>query len=403
MSKVAVVSFPGNNCEVESLEALRRNGIEAMFFRWNDDRSKLNDVDGYFVPGGFSYEDHGRAGMVAGRDSLMDFIGSEAEAGKVVVGSCNGAQILVESGLVPLGASLDMCLAKNLSANEPVGFLGQWVWITPSCARNRCAVSDWEGSMHLPIAHGEGRFTTRDKDLYQELKKNDQVVFSYCDEEGSVSEKVGVTPNGSALSIAGICNPAGNVIALMPHPERTRNGDRYFHSMKSWMKKHSRIAVASAPRKSSGSPSASLSYERPASVEIFIDTLIVNNEERTVESAARRLEPSLRLKQLAYVPISGDPSSYLGHVSHFNPSKQVAYIRRGCDTFRWDAHACREERQDASVLNGMKILRRDEPFLSEGSPGICYLINGIAAAKISSSKLLEIFANPHASTLTLLQ
>src|SRR3990167_3928274 len=98
---VAVFSFPGNNCEVESLRAIKESGMDTLFFRWNEDRSKLKDVDGYFIPGGFSYEYRGRSGMVAARDPLMEFIGQEAEAGKVVIGNCNGAQILIESGLVP--------------------------------------------------------------------------------------------------------------------------------------------------------------------------------------------------------------------------------------------------------------------------------------------------------------
>lgn len=402
MPKIAVVSFPGNNCEVESIEALRRNGVDAMFFRWNDDTAKLKDVDGYFVPGGFSYEDRGRAGMVAGRDRLMDFIARESEAGKVVVGSCNGAQILVESGLVPLGGSLDMCLAKNLLGDSSPGFISRWIWITPTCARERCAVSDWEGTMHLPIAHGEGRFTTRDKDLYDELRRNDQIAFSYCDEHGKVSEHSDVTPNGSAFSIAGICNPAGNVVALMPHPERTHEGDRYFRSLKSWIETKSRNANIVTAKRSSQASSA-LAEEPAAPVEIFIDTLIVNNEERTVESAARRLEPGLRLKQLSYVPVNGDPSDYLRHVSHFNPSKEVAYIRRNGKTFRWNAKDSREESQEIPALIGIKMLRRDEPFTRSGNAGVCYVVNGVDVSKLSSAALREIFANPHASTLTLLQ
>ena len=402
MPKVAVISFPGNNCEVESLEALRRNGIESMLFRWNDDTAKLRDVDGYFVPGGFSYEDRGRAGMVAGRDRLMDFIAGEADSGKVVIGNCNGAQILIESGLVPLGGCLDMCLARNLHSGSPAGFLSQWVWITPTCKRDRCAVSDWEGAMHLPIAHGEGRFTTRDKDLFAELKKNDQLAFSYCNERSHVSETIDVTPNGSAFAIAGICNPAGNVIALMPHPERTKLGDRYFRSLKVWIEGHAKQLLQSASH-ASRSQDFPLDRAQSSATEIFIDTLIVNNEERTVESAARRVEPSLRLKQLKYVPVDGQPARYLSHVGNFNPSKEVAYIRRGSNTFRWDAKASREEQSDVPALIGIKILRRDEPFLKKNDAGICYVISGLDASKVASPKLLQIFANPHASTLSLLQ
>ena len=147
----AVVSFPGNNCEVESMRALALSGIEPLFFRWNDDRAKLRDVDGYFIPGGFSYEDRGRSGMVAGRDSLMEHIGREAQEGKVVIGNCNGAQILVESGLIPLDHSLRMSLARNAITENGTprspGFLSTWVWITPACPEDRCCTSHWTGAM----------------------------------------------------------------------------------------------------------------------------------------------------------------------------------------------------------------------------------------------------------------
>ncbi len=401
--RIAVVSFPGNNCEVESLRALKEAGMEAVFFRWNDDRKKLKDIDGYFIPGGFSYEDRGRSGMVAARDPLMDFIGQEAESGKVVIGNCNGAQILIESGLVPFGGNLDMSLARNLSGGKSVGFLSEWVWITPSCSSDRCATSNWKGSMHLPIAHGEGRFTTRDKDLLQELKKNDQIAFRYCDEQGNISEDAAITPNGAMYAIAGICNPAGNVVALMPHPERTLSVKPYFASMKKWIE--AKKLTGPQPERllpmrnenRAGAEFLPAAHAHP--IELFIDTVITNNEERTVEAAARRIEPSLRLKQLKYIPLKGEPSEYLRHIANFNPNKEVAYIRRGKILSRWNAHTKSEEQSSSNVLSGMSLLRRDEPFDRAGDSGICYVLNGIDEQKMCSKDLLEIFANPHASTL----
>ena len=233
---IAVISFPGTNCEVESLRAIRRNGMDAIHFRWNAAKEKLKDTDGYFLPGGFSYEDRGRSGMIAAHDPLIEFLREESHRDKVIIGHCNGAQILVESGLIPLDKGLRMALAKNkLHESQIANFLNQWIWMKPTCVPNRCAVSDWEEVMQVPIAHGEGRFTTRDKDLIKELRKNDQIAFKYCDKDGKVSEES--NPNGSIESIAGICNPMGNVIALMPHPERTSNGDPYFLSLKAWLSK----------------------------------------------------------------------------------------------------------------------------------------------------------------------
>src|SRR3989344_3230161 len=194
---IAVISFPGNNCEVESMRSVKDAGMQPLFFRWNDDVMKLKDVDGYFIPGGFSYEDRGRSGMVAGRDKIMQFVSEEAARGKPVIGNCNGAQILVESGLIPLGNALQMRLAKNVVNGKAAGFLSEWIWITPTCATERCATSDWSGVMHLPIAHGEGRFTTKDRALWKELTDNDQLVFSYCDSSGNVAPTAEYNPNGS--------------------------------------------------------------------------------------------------------------------------------------------------------------------------------------------------------------
>lgn len=403
--KIAVVSFPGNNCEVESLRAMKQAGMEAVFFRWNDDRSKLEDVDGYCIPGGFSYEDRGRSGMVAARDPLMEFIGQEAEQGKVVIGHCNGAQILVESGLIPMGKHLDMSLARNVVNGDAVGFLSEWVWITPVCKENRCATSGWKGAMHLPIAHGEGRFTTRDKDLLGELKKNDQIAFRYCDELGEVSEDPVVTPNGAMYAIAGMCNHAGNVVALMPHPERTANGAPYFAAIKRWMEKGAEERQESRSKQGVASKRQAkpLRTVRPAALELFIDTVITNNEERTIEAAARRVEPALRLKQLKYIPLQGEPAEYLRHIGNFNRNKEIAYIRRDGRLLRWDAVSKAEEATTSSLLDGLMLVRRDEPFERPGDPGICYVIRGVSEQKMCSTKLLEIFGNPHASTLHFLR
>ncbi len=99
----AIPSFPGSNGEVDNLRTLKRCGFDCFVFRWNDSLEKLRDVDGYFFGAGFSYEDRGRSGMVAARDPLFRFMREEAASGKVIIGNCNGAQVLVESGLIPLG------------------------------------------------------------------------------------------------------------------------------------------------------------------------------------------------------------------------------------------------------------------------------------------------------------
>lgn len=409
MVRIAVLSFPGNNCEVESLRAVKNAGMEAVFFKWNDAKEKLQDIDGYFIPGGFSYEDRGRSGMVAARDPLLQFLHEESERGKVIIGNCNGAQILVESGLVPLDRGLAMCLARNALGDTAVGFINEWVWITPTCTRDRCATSDWEGAMHLPIAHGEGRFTTKDKDVWKTLKANDQLAFSYCDESGKVSEDPVVTPNGSTYAIAGLCNPAGNVVALMPHPERTGNGAPYFLSLRRWIEARRGGEAKKGERAGKAGRSSDWKVvnraERP--VEIFVGTIITNNEERTVEQAAHRLVPELRLTQLKYLaPGNKTPESILAHLALFNPNKETAVVRKEGKFFKWDSDdKTLKPLEKSPLVSAVSFLRRDEPdtgagALGKGSEtGVVYLCRGVAEKDLLQANVLEIFCNPHASTL----
>lgn len=409
LPRFAIPSFPGSNGEVDNLRTLRRCGFDAFVFRWNDSLEKLADVDGYFLGAGFSYEDRGRSGMVAARDPLLRHLHIEAARGKVIIGNCNGAQILLESGLVPLGdGRLAMALAHNTTADgaywSRAGFLNQWVWITPSCPSARCATSAWSGALHVPIAHGEGRFVTSDPDLMRELSKRGQIAFRYCDASGTVSSEPPITPNGSTLGIAGICNPEGNVVALMPHPERTPLGDPYFRSIHSWLQAHSFRRTSSAPLPSDR---RSVPPSRvPMPVEIFIDTIITNNEERTVEQAARRRVPSLRLRQLRYVGLSkpGAETKLLSTLSFFNPHKETAIVRRDGSLWSWDADARALRPTQTTVLRGdIVLLRRDVPdpgasIDSGAQSGICSVCSGVDLDLITAS-LLEIFGNPHASIL----
>lgn len=405
---IAIVSFPGNNCEVESIRAIKESEMKAAFIKWNDDPKKISEqkFDGYFLPGGFSYEDRGRSGMIAARQPIMDFLRDEAAKGKVIIGNCNGAQILVESGLIPLGKGLQMSLARNALMSgqnaRMTGFLSRWIWIRRSCDAPRCATSNWEGVMHLPIAHGEGRFTTEDKDLIAELKRKRQIAFSYCDAEGNVSVDPDITPNGSMEAIAGICNPEGNVVALMPHPERTQSGKPYFDSVREW------IAAGRGKPASMQKPAPKkhlIGQHASRGLEIFIDTIIVNNEERTLEQALHRLLPAAKLKQWKYrAEPEGDVRSILSDITFFNANKERAFIRRNGQLFQWNAEK-KEERalpghQTHNLFGGTALLRKELPEPAEETEhGICYVCSDADESALDRSDVQEIFANPHASSL----
>lgn len=218
---IAVLYFPGNNCEEETRDRCLDVGMAAKIIRWNS-KEKLSDFDGFIIPGGFSYEDRVRAGIIAAKDKIMDKIREEAENGKPLLGICNGAQVLVETGMIPgLKDKVEMALAPNINPLVS-GYYCAWVNIKnvniKTCAYNYLYKKNEIAQM--PIAHGEGRFTTKDKTLVKKLEKNKQIIFRYCNEQGKIEDKYPTNPNGSTYNIAAISNKKGNIMAIMPHPER---------------------------------------------------------------------------------------------------------------------------------------------------------------------------------------
>ncbi|HIE50615.1 MAG TPA: phosphoribosylformylglycinamidine synthase I [Armatimonadetes bacterium] len=227
--RIAVLQFPGSNCEVETARAVEAAGLQAEIFRWNRDPAELARFDGYILGGGFSYQDRVRAGVIAAKEPILEVIVAAAAEGKPVLGICNGAQILVETGLVPgvNDRAIDMALAPNrmVQGGRVVrrDYYCAWVYVKLSCLPERCLFTQTlppKAVFPLPIAHGEGRFVTRREGLRERLWAQDQIVFRYCTPEGEVLPDFPVNPNGAVDNLAGLCNPAGNVLALMPHPER---------------------------------------------------------------------------------------------------------------------------------------------------------------------------------------
>ncbi len=207
MPRVAVVQFPGSNCDLDALNILRKTvGLPADLV-WHKDL-KQDEYDGYVLPGGFSYGDYLRAGAIAATSPSLETIRRATEAGKPVLGICNGFQILVEAGILP-GAVL---------RNSALRFVCSWTRLRVESTRTPFTAKANKGqTLRIPIAHNEGRYYL-DGNQLEMLEKNDQVVLRYVDEDDSPTERS--NPNGSVSNIAGICNKEGNVMGLMPHPER---------------------------------------------------------------------------------------------------------------------------------------------------------------------------------------
>ena len=222
MISIAVIYFPGINCEDETQQALEAVGMHADILRWNTDYKLLKKYDGYVISGGWSYEDRIRAGVISSRDPIMDVFKAEVKKGKPLLGICNGAQVLIESGLIPgITTRVEMGLAPN---NNPKisGYYCTWVQVLCSAEKKNAfnLTTEKDERWQIPIAHGEGRFTTNEKHLLRDLLEHDQITFRYCDNHGNIIEDFPINPNGSLYNIAAVCNPQGNVMAMMPHPER---------------------------------------------------------------------------------------------------------------------------------------------------------------------------------------
>ena len=205
--KFGVVILPGSNCDHDALHVARDVlGAEAEPL-WHKD-TDLKGADCVIIPGGFAYGDYLRAGALAKFAPIMEPIRRHAETGGLVLGICNGFQVLTEVGLLP-GA---------LMRNQHLRFLGRDVHVRVEETDTPFTSLFEAGQVfRAPIAHGEGNYYA-DEETLDALERNRQVIFRYCDEEGRLTAEA--NPNGSARHIAGICNRARNVVGLMPHPER---------------------------------------------------------------------------------------------------------------------------------------------------------------------------------------
>ncbi len=223
---VVVIQFPGVNCEYETARALASVGLSARVVRWNAPDAGLKRAAAIVLPGGFSYQDRIRAGVVAAKDRITDDVLDAAGRGVPVLGICNGAQILVEAGVVPGFApgAIDLALAPNRMPDRS-GYYCAWVRVKKGpapCVFTRFldAQPEDSGTIPIPLAHAEGRFATSSEETARRLEAQEGVALVYATDEGQRAGVFPDNPNGSFLAIAGVTNPGGNVLALMPHPER---------------------------------------------------------------------------------------------------------------------------------------------------------------------------------------
>lgn len=205
--KFGVIIFPGSNCDYDAYMVVKNIINQEVQFLWHQDIS-ISNCDCVILPGGFSYGDYLRTGAIARFSSIMKKVVDFAKNGGLVVGICNGFQILLEAGLLP-GAML-----RNTSLRFICRFVHIEVENENTPFTNLCRKGQ---VLKIPIAHTDGNYFISDEGL-KRLRQNQQIIFRYCDQSGKTI--FGANPNGSLFNIAGICNEKRNVLGMMPHPER---------------------------------------------------------------------------------------------------------------------------------------------------------------------------------------
>lgn len=223
--KFGVVVFPGSNCDHDAYHVCKHVMGQDAVFLWHKD-TDLKGVDVVILPGGFSYGDYLRCGAIARFSPIMKAVIRFANEGGTVLGICNGFQILVEAGLLP----------GVLLRNASLRFVCKFVHVRVENNRTRfTGLTNHGDVLHIPIAHGDGNYFT-DPETLDRLESNNQIIFRYCTRTGNVTDAA--NPNGSLSNIAGIVNEHGNVLGMMPHPERAADpllrhtdGQKIFQSL----------------------------------------------------------------------------------------------------------------------------------------------------------------------------
>lgn len=333
--KIAVIQFPGSNCERETKLALSRCGMQADDFLWNQNHEDVKNYHGFIIVGGFSYEDRIRSGIIAAMDPLMQSLAQQAQLGKPVLGICNGAQVLVESGLVPGLATKEKAIA--LAHNRRIqngtilgtGFYNDWVHVKTNNTQHafNAKLKDTD-VLRIPAAHAEGRFLLEES-LYQQLLASNAAIFHYCEPGGQINNEFPHNPNGSNYNLAAIGNTQGNIMAMMPHPERTTQGDAIFHSMKHYISQGYTAAQSSLDYQAPALTLEKATEQADNTLALTVGLNIHDNEAITLENALHLAGFTLRLKKYTHWCIThnaSDNKALLKHIEDslelYNPSKE---------------------------------------------------------------------------------
>jgi len=225
--KALILRTAGTNCDKETVFAFEASGADVESLHINilsANKKRLHDFQILVIPGGFSYGDDIAAGKILANElkyKLQDELKKFIQDRKLIIGICNGFQILVKAGILP--GNKEFKQEVTLTLNDSAKFEDRWVYLKIQELNSKNQKCIWTKDLpeiiRLPVAHGEGKFIAEDKSVLNRLSENNQIVFQYCDQQGELAGYPD-NPNGSILNIAGICDETGRIFGLMPHPER---------------------------------------------------------------------------------------------------------------------------------------------------------------------------------------
>ena len=240
--RVLILRTAGTNCDAETKHAFEVAGAKADLVHVNrlrEGRFSLRDYQMLAIPGGFSYGDDIAAGRVLANEltsALAEEISEFVRRGNLMIGICNGFQVMVKTGLLPAALVSPRAVTTTLAPNDSGRFEDRWVYLRSE--PSRCVWTQGLGTIYLPIAHGEGKFLARESGTVERLERSGQVALRYVGPSGGPAAGYPWNPNGSTNAIAGVCDPSGRLFGLMPHPERHLYGYQHPRWTREGLKRH---------------------------------------------------------------------------------------------------------------------------------------------------------------------
>lgn len=404
MIDIGIVQFPGSNCERATRFAVKRAGMNPVDVMWHSNTVPWKTLAGFIIIGGFSFEDRCRSGAIAARSPLMKSLLEQAQQGKPILGICNGAQILVESGLVPgcintKGELINqIAIADNQRIHhgqiEDSGYINDWCTIK---AAQTGVFGTADTKLHIPFAHAQGRFMI-DPECYQQLKQAGIHSWHYCKQNGEIDPHFPTNPNGSLDNLAAISNISGNVLAMMPHPERTKQGDPIFAAMRHYIehssKKSYQTLKLDMPDLSAPLLSGNLSHS------LLIKLCITDNEAVSVQKALEHLGFAVTVNKWLLWQIDATEAArqhILDSQELFNTNKEAL-----CDKLPNDHHCFLVH--DKTDIHGQYILRvLQQQYQIEGinslQRGIVWGVSGATPPQLQDIIATGLLANPVSQTI----